>query len=146
MLTRATGAAAALIVTAALALSAAQAPQDKSKPPAKPAAGALTTMSGVYTAQQAMRGEQTYSSTCISCHPPGWYALPAFKDKWNGLPLSKLFDLVTETMPKNEPGSLSDKEYIDAIAFILRSNKAPAGKTELAADPAALRRIRIDIK
>ena len=145
MLTRVTGAAAALIFIAALVATAAQA-QDKGKAPAKPPAGSLTTMSGVYTAQQAMRGEQTYSSTCISCHPPGWYALPAFKDKWNGLPLSKLFDLVTETMPKNEPGSLSDKEYIDAIAFILRTNKAPAGKTELTADAAVLRRIKIDIK
>ena len=133
MRTRVTGAAAALIFIAALASSAAQTrPQ--------------TTMGGVYTAQQAMRGEQTYSSTCISCHPPGWYSLPAFKDKWNGLPLSKLFEVVTETMPKNEPGSLSDKEYIDAIAFILRANKSPAGKTELPADAAALRRIRIDIK
>lgn len=134
MLKRVTGAAAALIFIAALAASAAQTrPQ-------------MTTMGGVYTAQQAMRGEQTYSSTCISCHPPGWYSLPAFKDKWNGLPLSKLFELVTETMPKNEPGSLSDKEYIDAIAFILRVNKSPAGKTELTADAAALRRIKIDIK
>ena len=142
MLKRATSAAAALISIAAVA-GAARAPQDK---PAAPRPGALTTASGVYTAQQAMRGEQTYSSTCISCHPPGWYSLPAFKDKWNGLPLSKLFELVTETMPKNEPGSLSDKEYIDAIAFILRVNKSPAGKTELTADAAALRRIKIEIK
>ena len=141
MLTRVTGAAAALIFTAALVSAA----QDRAKPPARPS-GAVTTMSGVYTAQQAMRGEQTYSNVCISCHPPGWYALPAFKDKWNGLPLSKLFDIITETMPKNEPGSLTDKEYIDAIAFILRTNKAPAGKTELTANPAALRQIRIDIK
>ena len=130
MLTRVTGAAAALILIAALAN----------------AAQARTTASGVYTTQQAMRGEQTYSSTCISCHPPGWYSLPAFKDKWNGLPLSKLFDVVTETMPKNEPGSLTDKEYVDAIAFILRANRMPAGKTELPADPAALRRIKIEIK
>jgi mono/diheme cytochrome c family protein len=144
MRTRVTGAAAALIFTAAL-VNAAQAPQDRTKP-APPRAGALTTGSGVYTAQQAMRGEQTYSSTCISCHPPGWYSLPAFKDKWNGLPLSKLFDVVTETMPKNEPGSLTDREYVDAIAFILRANRMPAGKTELPADPAALRRIRIEIK
>ena len=142
MLTRVTGAAAALIVVAAVS-GAARAPQDK---PAPPRASALTTASGVYTAQQAMRGEQTYSSTCISCHPPGWYSLPAFKDKWNGLPLSKLFDVVTETMPKNEPGSLTDKEYVDAIAFILRANRMPAGKTELPADPAALRRIKIEIK
>ena len=142
MLKRVTGAAAALIFTAALVSAA----QDKAKPAAPPRSGALTTGSGVYTAQQAMRGEQTYSSTCISCHPPGWYSLPAFKDKWNGLPLSKLFDVVTETMPKNEPGSLTDKEYVDAIAFILRANKMPAGKTELPADPAALRRIKIEIK
>jgi cytochrome c5 len=150
MFTRALRAAAALTFTAAFAVSAAPAPNDrtqsKAKPPATGTSGpprVLTTASGVYTAAQATRGEQTYMNVCVSCHPIGTYAAPAFRDKWNGAPLSKLFDFVTETMPKNEPGSLETKDYVHVISYILKINGAPPGKTPLPADSAALKKIRL---
>ena len=150
MLTRVTGAAAALIFTAAFAVSSAHTPngnsQGKAKPPAAGTSGpprVLTTASGVYTAAQAAKGEQTYMNVCISCHPIGTYAAPAFRDKWHGAPLSKLFDFVTEQMPKNEPGSLETKDYVHVISYILKINGAPPGKTPLPADSAALRKIRL---
>lgn len=146
MRTRVPGAAAALIFTATFVLAAAQAPQEKAKPAPSRAAGVMTTARGVYTAQQAMRGEQTYTNACVSCHPSGFYATPAFRQKWNGEPLSKLFDFVTEMMPKNEPGSLQDAEYAQVIAYMLRINGAPAGREPLPASSAALRRIRIEFK
>lgn len=121
--------------------AAAQAPK-----PVAPPKGPLTTASGVYTAAQAARGERTYMNICVTCHPAGAYAVPEFRQKWNNAPLSQLFDFISDTMPKNEPGSLTPEEYADALAFILRINKAPAGKTELPADAAALRRIRIRLE
>ena len=74
------------------------------------------------------------------------YTGQTFRQHWEGRTVFDLFDQVSALMPKNEPGSLSAKEYADVIAFILRLNKMPAGKTELPTDAAALRRIRIELK
>lgn len=139
-------AAAALMLAGAVGTSAAQKPPVKPGPVAKTAAipgKPLTTQSGVYTAAQASKGEEVYMTFCVSCHPVGTYAAQAFKDKWNGAQLSKLFDLVTETMPKNEPGSLDTKDYVQAISYILKINGAPPGKRPLPADRAALAKIRL---
>ena len=139
-------AAALLVLAGAAATSAAQKPPVKPGPAAKTASRPprpLTTESGVYTAAQATKGEQVYMTFCVSCHPVGTYAAQAFKDKWNGAQLSKLFDFVTETMPKNEPGSLDNREYVLAISYILKINGAPPGKTPLPADRAALAKIRL---
>ena len=135
---------ACLVFAGAFATGAAQTPQRKAGPAKTPAA-ALTTSSGVYVAAQAARGEQTYMNTCVSCHPPGTYAAAAFRQKWNNAPLSQLFDLVSQTMPKNEPGSLEDEEYAQVIAYILKINGAPPGKTALPTDVRSLRRIRISM-
>lgn len=138
--------AAFLILAGAVAASAAQKPAVKG--PAKSAgapAKPLTTASGVYTAAQAVKGEQVYMTFCVSCHPVGTYATQAFKDKWNGAQLSKLFDFVIDTMPKNEPGSLDTREYVHAISYILKINGAPPGKTPLPADSAALKKIRLHL-
>lgn len=105
----------------------------------------VPTSSAVYTASQASRGEQTYMNICVSCHPPGTYSDPAFRDRWNGAPLSELFLLISHTMPKQEPASLTPDEYADVLAYILKINGSPAGKTELPAEPKALSRIRISM-
>ena len=105
----------------------------------------VTTSSGVYTAAQASRGEQTYMNICVACHPPGTYTVQAFRDKWNGSPLSDLFGLISQTMPKHEPESLTPDEYADVVAYLLKINGAPDGKTELPSDDKALKEIRISM-
>ena len=109
------------------------------KPPAK----IVTTSSGVYTSKQASRGEQTYMSTCVSCHPPGTYTAPAFRQKWDGAPLSELFGFISDMMPKQEPGSLTADDYADVVAYLLKINGAPTGKKDLPSDVKALKGIRI---
>ena len=130
--------AAALTLVAGLASAAVQAPRN-GQPPARP----VTTAAGVYTAAQAAKGEQVYMTFCVSCHPAGTYALPAFRDKWNGAPVSKLFDFVIDTMPKSEPGSLEPQDYVQVISYILKINGAPAGKKPLPLDIDELRKIRL---
>ena len=49
-------------------------------------------------------------------------------------------------MPKNEPGSLTPKQSVEAIAYILKLNKLPAGQTPIPTDFAALQKIRIELK
>ena len=111
------------------------------KPPAK----IVTTSSGVYTSKQASRGEQTYMSTCVTCHPPGTYTAPAFRQKWDGAPLSELYGYISNMMPKQEPGSLTSDDYADVVAYLLKINGAPAGKQELPADEKAMKKIRINM-
>lgn len=105
----------------------------------------VSTATGVYTAAQANRGEQVYFSICVSCHPKGTYTAPVFREKWNGHLLSELFNFVSTSMPKEQPGTLEDQEYADVIAYLLKINGAPAGKTELSTDVKALKWIRISM-
>src|SRR5918993_5819794 len=93
------------LLAAMLATAAAQAPRPKP----------VTTSTGVYTAAQAARGEQTYMSICVACHPAGTYSAAAFRAKWNGQPLSDLFSLVSSTMPKQEPATLEPEEYAQTL-------------------------------
>lgn len=111
----------------------------------EPAAEKTSTAAGVYTAEQASKGEETYMSNCVGCHPAGTYTTPAFKNHWNGRQLSELFALVSETMPKQEPASLTPKEYAQALAYLLKINDVPTGKTELPTDLEALKKIKIEI-
>jgi hypothetical protein len=134
-------AALALLAVAVAGRASAQSP-GKPAPPATP----RTTLGGVYTIAQANAGEEVYLTFCVSCHPTPTYTGESFQQNWVGKPLSDLYEWVSERMPKNEPGMLTPKQSIEAIAFILQLNKLPAGKTPLSADTAVLRRIRIELK
>jgi len=103
-----------------------------------------TTASGVYTAAQATRGESTYMSICVGCHPPTTYKGPVFFVVWGGRPLSDLFEAVSTKMPKNEPGTLEPVQYADLVAYLLKINGLPAGRQALPADAEAMRSIRIE--
>ena len=127
---------AAVVLCGAIVSSAARAPA----PPK-----VVTTAAGVYTAVQAGRGEQVYFSICVSCHPKGTYTAPVFREKWNGHLLSELYTFVSTQMPKEQPGTLEPEDYADVIAYLLKINGAPAGKTELAPDVKALKWIRISM-
>ena len=127
---------------AALALTSTIALRSQTKPPA-PRPAPSTTAAGVYTNVQADRGENIYQSMCVSCHPLITYTGAQFKQNWANRPLVDLYDWVFEKMPKNEPGILSPQESTQVFAYILRLNMMPPGKTELAPDRAALRRVRI---
>jgi Cytochrome C oxidase, cbb3-type, subunit III len=107
--------------------------------------GIQSTMSGVYTAPQARRGEETYMAVCVSCHPAGTYKTAAFKETWKGRLLFELYDQVREKMPKNDPASLTPGEYAQVIAYLLKINDVPPGESELPADSEALKKIRIEM-
>ncbi len=103
-----------------------------------------STSAGVYTAQQAVAGKEVFVAQCTGCHTSASHTGPAFAIKWMGRPLSELFGYVSERMPKATPGSLSEDEYVMVIAYVLKINGMPAGKTELSGDPAVLNTIRFD--
>ena len=88
-----------------------------------------TLKDGVYTEEQAERGKTSFETNCKSCHMPEFYQekLAGF----NHAPLVEFFDLVAGTMPASAPGSLSDEEYADALAYIFSFLGYPAGDKEL---------------
>jgi S-disulfanyl-L-cysteine oxidoreductase SoxD len=94
---------------------------------------------GVFTAEQAKRGEGLYGQYCASCHGPdlaGGEMAPGltggeFSSNWNDLSLGDLFDRIRISMPQNAPGSLSRQQNADILAFMLSKAGVPAGTTEL---------------
>lgn len=102
-----------------------------------------TVLDSVYSAEQALRGEETYRTVCAACHAPGFFQGTAFQFTWAGARVYDFYDLVRLTMPVDNPGGLTDQQYADVIAYIFRINGYPTGDEELAPDEEALKEIRI---
>ena len=103
---------------------------------------------GVYTEQQAMRGQATYKTRCSSCHsdtlggrtgPP--LAGDDFVANWETQPLLELANKIGRTMPKDETPRLTPQETADVLAYILQASKFPSGRAELLMDDAALKQV-----
>jgi len=113
------------------------------------AAGAQSERSiwdGVYTEDQAVRGQNTFGASCARCHDVADFAGPSFLKGWESSTVLDLFQLMQKTMPMDNPGSLRPEDYADVISYFLRANAIPAGKVELDTDEAHLKLIRITQK
>jgi mono/diheme cytochrome c family protein len=115
---------------------------------------------GVYTEAQAARGAEAYKGVCSTCHgsrldgapddpdqpsgPP--LARAKFLRNWDNRSLGTLFEFNRASMPKNNPGYMTDQQYADLIAYMLSTSKVPAGAEELSTDPAVLSHIKITQK
>ena len=93
---------------------------------------------GVYTAAQADRGITLFRSKCASCHAPNRFTDDLFYTSFAGKPLWEMFDVISDTMPEDDPGGMKKEEYADVIAYLLKLNDFPAGVTELPTDKGAL--------
>lgn len=116
---------------------------------------ATTVWDGVYSAEQAARGEKLYARSCGGCHrddasggddsePP--LRGPNFTGGWEGASVAELYDFVATNMPKTRPGSLPLEECIDIVAFLLKVNDIPAGAGTLTTDVKTLMGIRFTAK
>jgi quinoprotein glucose dehydrogenase len=124
--------------------------QSVSNPPA-------TIWDGVFTAEQALRGQAAYTGPCDRCHgykldgaPEDPVMLPAppvagskFLRRWSGRSLAALFEYTRATMPSNNPGYLSEGDVADIVAFMLSASGAPAWSEVLQPNAAALASIAI---
>jgi S-disulfanyl-L-cysteine oxidoreductase SoxD len=107
---------------------------------------------GVFTEDQAKRGQPAYNENCSSCHGDtlsGGEMAPAlaggdFLSNWNGLTVGDLYDRIRTTMPLNKPGKLTREMNADILAYIMRANQFPAGQTELAHQSEVLKQIRFE--
>src|SRR5262245_17794234 len=108
-----------------------------------------TVADGVYSDEQADRGKALYQAQCSFCHLSdlsGQGFAPAlvedaFKGRWQDGKVGDLFTVVKQTMPQDKPASLSDKEYAEIVAFLLKTNGYPAGKQDAETERKALNQV-----
>ena len=108
-------------------------------------AAGKTVWDGVYSAQQAQRGQAIYTQECLRCHggalegttgdgpgSVGGVSLSGehFKKNWYSSSLDDLYNKISKTMPAQPPtrtGKMTQQEVLDLMAFILSYNGFPAG-------------------
>jgi quinoprotein glucose dehydrogenase len=115
---------------------------------AQTSASTASIRDGVFTMEQARRGQAAYTGPCDRCHgykldgasddpdmlPAPPVAGPKFLRKWNGRTLAALFEYLRVTMPANNPGYLRDGEWADIVAYMLAVSGMPAGENALQPD------------
>lgn len=104
----------------------------------------------VYTLAQAEAGGDVYRANCASCHGdmlegvtgPGLRG-HAFRQlvTSQGMTAYNLLNVISQNEPQNRPGSLSQEQYSDVLAFILQQNGYPAGRDQLSANSLNLKQL-----
>ena len=108
---------------------------------------AALAVAGPLTGQEAVRlvpeqvetGRGVYERSCAECHRAdlsGDFEAPElagrnFRAAWRGAPLGELLAVVRD-MPPEEPGTLSEAQYLAVTAFLLSANGAAADLGALA--------------
>src|SRR5690349_11088215 len=86
-------------------------------PSAQQPASKRSVWDGVFTEEQARRGETQYGRNCQACHGPDLSGNPVdevpplawdgFLTQWNNRTVKDLFETVRRSMPRDSPGSLN---------------------------------------
>jgi mono/diheme cytochrome c family protein len=74
-------------------------------------------------------GEQIFGVNCARCHAAVEIDR-RIRNDWAGRPASALFEITRQTMPADAPGSLSDSDYLEILAYMLDLSNVqrPAGE------------------
>lgn len=99
-----------------------------------------------YTVAQATSGAQVYTSTCARCHAGAQWQGGTFAAVWKDRRLSDFYELVSVTMPQDNPGGLTAQQYVDVTAYVLQLAGFASGDVPLRADSTMLRHARLTIK
>jgi alcohol dehydrogenase (cytochrome c) len=91
---------------------------------------AQTANPGPFTEAQAEAGQTAYAQNCAKCHESG-EAPPlngaGFVSVWGSRTTKDLYARVKDTMPVDNPGSLSSDTVVPIVAYLLKNNGAAAG-------------------
>jgi hypothetical protein len=104
----------------------------------------VSTLTGVYTEEQAKRGKEAYLNLCKSCHNPS--TGDAFSGRWGGKTLYELFTYIYETMPDNNPRTVDEVSNADIIGYLLQATGMPVGTRDVPIAADSLKAIRIEVK
>ena len=115
-----------------------------------------TVWDGIYTMEQADRGALLYRQRCTYCHgvfldggdSPNGPPLTGirFINQWKTRTVANLFAKISQTMPLDNPGSLSLESSGDLVSYILQENGLPSGNVPLASEPELLQVIAISFE
>lgn len=97
------------------------------------AGDARDTTHGVFTDEQATRGEDVFWNICSECHFEDDFGA-AFIESWSGVSVKDLLDEIVATMPEDNPGGMPMTQYIDVVTYMFKLNGLPAGDAELGED------------
>jgi mono/diheme cytochrome c family protein len=116
------------------------------------AQGTRSANDGVYTAEQATKGDTVYKDQCAACHgdnlegsgpmPP--LAGKDFLTNWQGKTVADLFEKTQTSMPATSPGTLTPEQTAELMAYMLSASKYPAGMTPIPDKMDDLKQITID--
>jgi S-disulfanyl-L-cysteine oxidoreductase SoxD len=109
-----------------------------------PAIDSTSTLTGVYTEEQAKRGKEVYLSLCRSCHIPS--TGDSFARRWAGKTLLDLFSYIYTTMPDNNPRSVDEASNADIIGYLMQATGMPVGTHDVPVSADSLKAIRIEVK
>ena len=109
---------------------------------------------GVFTKEQADRGEAAYKSACAECHGndlAGDGFAPAltgseFMGNWNDLSVGDFYERIRISMPPSGPSGVTPAQKADIVAHIMNINKFPTGAVELEPKTEVLKAIKIEMK
>ena len=94
-----------------------------------------TVRDNVYSQEQSKRGRAAYDGKCASCHDGGTMGPElwgeAFLTQMENKDVGGFFSRIQTTMPEDAPGTLSDSEVLDIIAYVLQTNGFPAGEKDI---------------
>ncbi len=115
-------------------------------PQAQQAASDQPWVAVTFTGEQVTQGKATYDHSCRDCHGAalddgefGGAPLRGsyFRKRWGDGNVASLYAYMKSKMPPDRPGALSDKVYVDVLAYILQANGYKSGDKELPTDPKA---------
>lgn len=120
----------AIIATAAIVVTASALGTVASSKPA-------TASPAYYTQAQATSGQKEYTTSCARCHGVNLEGVNAPALAGEGIAgsqaVSDIYGFMVQQMPAGAPGSLSAAKYAVIMAYILKKNGHPAGKSLLTA-------------
>jgi len=109
--------------------------------PQAPQALTRTALDGVYSEEQAARGQGVYTTECSRCHGSALEGISApaltgdrFIERWREGELEIFYSFIKERMPlgrRADAKPIPDREYLDIVTYILKMNGYRSGAVDL---------------
>jgi len=103
-----------------------------------------TVLDGVFSEEQAKRGQTAYTTHCSGCHGDALEGVSApqltgnhFLERWREDMLDTIYNFIRENMPFGRPPDakrIPDGDYLDILTHILNVNGYRAGANDLTPD------------
>jgi len=122
-------------------------PADAPAGSAEPARPAQLGDADWFSEAQVRAGEAVFAEHCARCHGAQLQGSPPLVGSGFAVQYGsawELYQYTRQTMPQDAPGSLDDRRYLEAIAYVLHANGYPVGEQRLAPVRSQLASLALD--